>query len=168
MHIIKMEEAQGGWFPVIGIRISRWFPPDDLVVLAAGLCLLFALVLTLKAGRRLIGKIGRGAATILLGAAFHLLALLLESAKSIYHTVLRIPVPWYPTAVLTVIPVAIDIPRWASIPYLLAYCVANAWIMADGVTAKKPKPHETAASKQQPTGAPYSQMFSGMRITIQA
>jgi hypothetical protein len=167
MHIVEVEEDQSGWFPAIGIKISR-FSDLLLVMLAVGLCL-YALFVALTTGKKMLGNITRRAASLLTGVAIHVFSLLFESTESIYHTVLRIPVSWYPTAALTVLPVAIDIPRWASIMYLLAYCAANAWIMASGIPTKETKTHETTSSSKtlkQPTVTPGSQMFAGMRIIV--
>jgi hypothetical protein len=168
MHLIEVEEDQSGWFPAIGIRISR-FSDLLLVLLTVGFCLV-ALFIALTTGRKLVGKAIHSAAILLLRLTVHAFTLLLESIGSIYHTVLRIPVPWYPTAALTMLPFAIDIPRWASIIYLLAYCTANAWIMACGITSRETKTHEPVASNapKPPATLLHSQMFSGMRITIQS
>jgi hypothetical protein len=178
MHAIRVEEHMSGWFPAIGLRVTSW-ADFSLVVLIVGAALA-TIALVIHAGKKMLGRFLGTTMLFLIKLTVHILTLASESICMLYHTVCQIPTPWYPTAALTAIPIAVDIPRWASVMYLLVYCAANVWIMACGIKEKGPsvktneetklhvKLHDPAsmAAKQAPRSL-NSQFFTGLRITIQ-
>jgi hypothetical protein len=192
MHI-GVEENQSGWFPAIGIQFARF---SDLLVTAtvvgAGV---FILLYLTAMGRRILGKIVTNIILISISLIYHIITIITESTILAYNAVCKIPIPWYPVAALTVIPFAIDIPRWAGVLYLLSYCVANSWVLACGIKQKsapneinsnetvegeggkqsKKKDNNNASSKlasnpsiTRTSNAQAAHLFTGMRITIQS
>ena len=192
MHI-GVEENHSGWFPAIGIQFARF---SDLLiaatVLGAGIFILLYLTVI---GRRMLGKITTNIILISLGLIYHIITIITESIILAYNAVYKIPIPWYPVAALTVIPMAIDIPRWAGVLYLLAYCVTNAWVLASGIkqtpapnqvqsnetieeeggkqSKKKDNNHASSKLASNPSitrnqNAQATHLFTGMRITIQS
>jgi len=178
MHI-AVDEHQSGWFPAISIQFTR-LTDILLTAIVAGLCV-FVLLCMITMGRRLIGTITRTAALMFIGLGMHIITILSESAFFLLHEVMKIPLSWYSVAALTILPMTIDIPRWAGVLYLLSYCIANAWVMACGIknnNAKSEIKEDTKDinpknPKQPPNNASLSralnaQLFTGMRITIQS
>jgi hypothetical protein len=189
MHI-GVEENHSGWFPAVGIQFARF---SDLLiaatVLGAGI---FVLLYLTVIGRQTLCKLTTSIILVSLGLIYHLITIITESFILAYNAVCKIPIPWYPVAALTVIPMAIDIPRWAGVLYLLSYCVVNAWVLVSGIKQKtevhsnetaeeevgkqsKKKDNNHASSKlaSNPSAtrnqnAQATHLFTGMRITIQS
>jgi hypothetical protein len=164
-----------GWFPVIGIRFERL--SDLLVILFAFALGMTVLIYLLMIGRKLLTKTIKALSLLLLGFILHIGILTAETAVLIFHTIQKIPLSWYSVVGLTIIPIAVDIPRQAAIWYLLAYCVSNGWIATFGVNHHCSKKHESAPIKgtnsdpkittQIKASEIQSQLFTGMRISIQ-
>jgi hypothetical protein len=192
MHI-GVEENHSGWFPAIGIQFARF---SDLLiaatVLGAGIFILLYLTVI---GRRMLCKLTTSILLVSLGLIYHIITIITESFILAYNAVCKIPIPWYPVAALTVVPMAIDIPRWAGVLYLLSYCVVNAWVLASGIKqktapnevhgketgeeegSKQPKQkdnnHPSSKLASNPSiarnqNAQATHLFTGMRITIQS
>ena len=159
----EIDDARSGWFPAINIYFAR-FSDVLFAAIIFGLAV-FLLLYLITRMRILSGGIGDALQLIFYGTATHIATLGMESALMVYHTLLHIPISWYPTAALTVLPMAVDIPRWGSVLYLIAYCIASTWIVACGI-----KPHTVGKTPPPPAkrAAPTTQLFSGMRITIQS
>lgn len=173
MHL-SIDEQKSGWFPAINIQHNR---STDILLAAVvvGLCI-GALLFLVTQFRLLVGAMARTVALMLFGLFAHLVTVLVEAAQFLFDEVMRIPIAWYSVMALTIIPMATDIPRWAGVLYLLAFCVANTWVMVWGIqhkaapskTDKKTKDAACATSKK-PDGSNLStQLFTGMRISIQS
>lgn len=168
MHITR--ERQEGWFPVIGMKFDKL---SDLLCVLVTACLLVTLfALILMQGSRIFRKIATALAMLLLGAVLHTAALIVETALFVYHTLLQIPWSWYAVVGLTVLPMAMDIPRQAMPWYLVAYCVPNAWVVVYGINPPKPKKEtKDPSTKPQPPPLPnptqmHSHLFTGLRISV--
>ena len=180
MHL-SIDEHQSGWFPAIRINFER---STDLLLaaLVVGLCI-FTLLYLITTGRSIIGSVARTAVFMLFSLIIHIITVIKESGQFLSKSIQQIPIAWYSVAALTVIPIAINIPRWAGVLYLLAYCMANAWVMMYGIQNKpgpkkekvdeaskedtKLTPPKTDSAKQPLARQSSTQIFTGMRITIQ-
>ena len=167
MHVTK--ERQEGWFPVIGMKFDKL---SDLLIVFVTACVAIILVLLiLVQGSKLIRKAVKTVVLLLLGALIPVFALIIETTISIYHTLLRIPWSWYIITALTILPMAIDIPKNTMVWFLAAYCVPNAWIAAYGADIPKPKKEPKAKPPPPPPPIPVTHtashsLFSGMRISV--
>jgi hypothetical protein len=171
-------EHSEGWFPVIGVTFERFFEMIiSVAIVALSIIILIYIVL---ASKKCIAALVKPAGILVIGLTLHTIILVTETVLFVYHTIQHIPLSWYPITALTVIPMAIDIPRQAAVWFLLAYCAANGWTTAYGichVNAKMEKKQHTEngtsttipqikASEIQPHYK--AQMFTGMRIDIQS
>jgi hypothetical protein len=167
MHI--SQQRQEGWFPVIGVRFDKL---SDLLCVFVTVCLLVALAaLILMQGTRVIKKLASAFAMLVLGIVLHAVAFVIESTLFVYHTLLQIPWSWYVIVALTILPMAMDIPRQATLWFLIAYCVPNAWVVAYGIAPPKPKKETKALSAKpppllQPNTTTTSHLFTGLRISV--
>ena len=165
-------QQQDGWFPIIGVGVERL---SDLLFLALVATLAVTLLIyILRSGRRLLPCILKPLVILLIGAVIHVGLLISEISVSTYHIIQHIPLSWYPVTALTIVPIAVDIPRQAAVWYLLAYCVVNALVVVYGIEF-----HTEVAVKNKNTDKPVvlqpeikadnirSQFFTGLRISIQ-
>ena len=168
-------EHHEGWFPIIGVRFERL---SDLVFVSFIVTLIITiLIYCLTAGRKLAIGILKPIGLVLIGISMHITFLAIETGVSIYHIVKNIPLSWYSLTAVTVIPIAVDVPRQGVIWLLLAYCVVNGWVVIYGIGCSKPKPEKIPKedSGKQPTKTTpqiqaeeiRSQFFTGMRINIE-
>lgn len=74
-----------------------------------------------------------------------------------YH----LPLAWYIMAVLTVLPMCLDIPKSGMVVYLASYCFI-AWFICVSLPTKKKK----AATPLVPQAPTQSHLFAGMKITV--
>ena len=115
---------------------------DCVPLLSCVLCALHALLFTIPE-------------TLLCWLFSHVLRDLYESGKGMLQ---RLPLEWYPMAVLTVIPICCDIPRDGVVVFLVLYCIAG--MLVCSVEPKRKKEKMDIGAK---TG---SEFFMGMRIKI--
>ena len=167
MHISR--ERQEGWFPVIGMKFDN-LKLSDLLCVFVTACLLVALAaLILMQGTRAIKKLASASAMLVLGIVLHAVAFVIESTLFVYHTLLQIPWSWYVIVALTILPMAMDIPRQAMLWFLIAYCVPNAWVVAYGIAPPKPKKDQSAKPpllQPNTTTQTHSHLFTGLRISV--
>ena len=145
------------WFPIIGLQFPRL---QDLlfVVLAIGL-IATIIASSLVSVRRMLHCISKPLTTLTLHAITCAWDSAKEMATYVFVTIQHVPLAWYPTATLTIIPMIIDIPRWAAVLFLLSYCVTNAWLMACGI--------KDVRRSIEPIKPKSNHLFAGMRITVQ-
>ena len=166
-------QQQDGWFPIVGVSVERL---SDLLFIALIVAfMVIILVYVLLSGKKLIPKIIKPVGILLLGVVIHTGILVTELAISTYHIFQHIPFSWYPVTALTIVPIAVDIPRQAAVWYLLAYCVVNAWLAVYGIEIHDDKieKHSQAETKSNKTPLNIksenikSELFAGLRISIQ-
>ena len=162
---------QPGWFPMFELRFTR---ATDLLFCALVLALgLFVLLCMIYGGKILINGISSQLKSMLLVSMQYVYTLTEETTLSAFHTVQKIPIVWYPVTALTILPMTVDIQRPVCVLYLLAYCVANILVLFYGVQNKEETidPKKTTPDPKHTTPAATrslnSQLFTGMRITIQ-
>lgn len=172
MHL-SLDEHQNGWFPAVRIGFHG---TTDLLLGATVLALCFgALVYLIPGCRRTYSSIGWTGTSMLSSLFANIYTTAEESIQLLYRTIILIPISWYAVAALTIIPIAVDIPRWAGVLYLLSYCLANTWVLVCGIqpaaNTKKEKKDDAILSVPDTTGrmrVASTQIFAGMRITIQS
>ncbi len=146
------------------------------MVACMGVLVAVVLAYALSSGRRMAISVIKPLGVLLISVLFHTAITIAEIAISTYTAAKHIPLSWYPLTALTVIPIAVDIPRQWAVWFLLTYSAANGWIALYGLeTNDRDAEAETHADKQQgckppPLLQPHEirpHLFTGMRISIQ-